>query len=429
MVEEKPKGIDLFCGAGGISEGLKQAGFDVIWATDHNEDCVIAHEANHEAKTVHADITELDPETDVNLEPEDVDLVAGGPPCPTFSVVGRSKINSIDGRNNGEDKRHQLYEHFLRFVDYFEPDVFIMENVEGMISAKNKDGEDVVEIIEDEMRDLGYRVKFQCLDAANFGVPQHRKRVFFIGNKMSKENPDMKEWESHREPRNEEEKMIKPKENPLRRKQGRLLDYTESEKPNFPQYKKNTDDRLPWNTVADAIIDLPPVYPSRTNGGPSLHEEYSSYDKYRVPALSQYQEWVRDIPDGAKLQDHESRGHNIRDLTLYKMLGEGTGYKIGDLPDEFQPYRKDIFNDNYKKQDPKEPSSTIVAHISKDGHMFIHPNEARSLTPREVARLQSFPDSYIFPQSRTATYKQIGNAVPPLLARAIGAAIREELLN
>jgi DNA (cytosine-5)-methyltransferase 1 len=472
-----PKAIDLFCGAGGISEGLKEAGYDVIWATDNDEDCVVTHEINHEAETVQADIRELDPK-DLDLEPEDVDVVAGGPPCPTFSVVGRSKINSIEGRSNGEDDRHQLYEHFLRFVDYFEPEVLIMENVEGMQSAKNKDGEDVVQIIEDEMRDLGYWVKSQCLDAADFGVPQHRKRLFFIGSKEKSKLPDMKEWASHRPPKNDEERMIKPKGNPMRIKQGKLSDYTD-EQPEFPHYEKNQEDRLPWNTVADAIMDLPPVYPERTDGS-SLNDDYYQQKGYPIPPLSQYQEWIRDIPEGTisltnhigqfaekdsiedlknrvskleeiisedgseidedelkseiedlrdDLTEQESRGHNIRDLTLYKILGEGTGYKIGDLPDEFQPYRKDIFNDNYKKQNPKKPASTIVAHISKDGHMFIHPNEARSLTPREAARIQSFPDSYIFPKSRTATYKQVGNAVPPLLARAVGTAIKREILD
>jgi len=425
---DRPKAIDLFCGAGGISEGLKQAGYDIIWATDHDEDCVIAHEANHEAETVHADITKLDPENDVDLEPEDVDVVAGGPPCPTFSVVGRSKINSIDGRNNGDDKRHQLYEHFLRFVDYFEPEVLIMENVEGMKSATNKEGEEVIGIIEDEMRDLGYWVNSQCLDAANFGVPQNRKRLFFIGSKSKEKLPDLENWKSHRPPRDGKdiEKMIKPKDNPRRIEKGRLSEFTEDYE-EFPSYQKSNK-KTPWNTVADAIMDLPPVYPERTDGS-ALNDDYSNQKEYRVPALTQFQEWVRDLPEGTTLENHESRGHNIRDLTLYKILGEGTGYKIGDLPDEFQPYRKDIFNDNYKKQNPKEPASTIVAHISKDGHMFIHPNEARSLTPREAARLQSFQDSYIFPQSRTSTYKQIGNAVPPLLARAVGTAVKKELLD
>jgi DNA (cytosine-5)-methyltransferase 1 len=119
----------------------------------------------------------------------------------------------------------------------------------------------------------------------------------------------------------------------------------------------------------------------------------------------------------------------MRDLTLYKLLGEGVSYIIGDIPEEHQPYRTDIFPDKLKKQNPKEPSSTIVAHLYKDGHMFIHPNEARSITVREAARLQSFKDTFEFPVARTHAFKQVGNAVPPLLAQAIGTAVRTEILN
>jgi DNA (cytosine-5)-methyltransferase 1 len=117
----------------------------------------------------------------------------------------------------------------------------------------------------------------------------------------------------------------------------------------------------------------------------------------------------------------------MRDLTLYKLMGEGVTYKIGDLPEEHQPYRTDIFPDKMKKQKASEPSSTVVAHLYKDGHMFVHPNEARSITVREAARLQSFKDTFEFPVARTHAFKQVGNAVPPLLAQAIGTAIQEEL--
>ena len=119
----------------------------------------------------------------------------------------------------------------------------------------------------------------------------------------------------------------------------------------------------------------------------------------------------------------------MRDLTIYKLLGEGVSWIIGDLPEDVQPYRTDIFPDKYKKQDPLGPSSTIVAHISKDGNIFIHPREARTFTVREVARLQSFKDTFVFPVPRTHAYKQTGNAVPPLIAQAIGMAIKNELLD
>jgi DNA (cytosine-5)-methyltransferase 1 len=127
--------------------------------------------------------------------------------------------------------------------------------------------------------------------------------------------------------------------------------------------------------------------------------------------------------DREELHNHEARYHNLSDLSLYSLLGAGTGWRIGDLQDELQPYREDVFADNYTKQRADQPSSTIPAHIRKDGHMHIHPHEARSFTVREAARIQSFPDRFVFPGSRTAAYRQVGNAVPPLLAESIGKAI------
>lgn len=421
--------IDLFCGAGGMSQGLHDAGFEILWGIDHEKKTKPTYEANHDCEMSVADITETKP-PDLGLEEGELDLVAGGPPCPTFSLVGRSKINSLDGRSNTTDERHQLYEDFLRFVDHYQPRAFLMENVEGMLSADNDDGEPVVDVITDQMKQLGYEVRVQLLDSADFGVPQHRSRLFFIGNRLGEENPGMAEWKTHREPRNEEEKQIKFKEDPSKRtgeNQSTLHGFSETEEKPFPHFKKNPENRKPWNTVADGILDLPPVSP-KGETPPKKAEEYE------IGPVSEYHYWARDVPEDSdwkemELYNHESRGHNMRDLTLYKLLGEGVSFIIGDIPEEHQPYRSDIFPDKLKKQNPKEPSTTIVAHLYKDGHMFIHPREARSITVREAARLQSFRDSFEFPVARTHAFKQVGNAVPPLLAQAIGTAIRTEVLN
>lgn len=193
-----------------------------------------------------------------------------------------------------------------------------------------------------------------------------------------------------------------------------------------PQFKKHSGSKKPWVTVADAIMDLPPVSPEGEKP-PAKAEEYT------IPPVSEYQAWVREWSESEEteetLYNHECRGHNMRDLTLYKLLGEGVGWVIGEIDEEFQPYRTDIFSDNYRKQKPDEPASTVLAHIHKDGNQYIHPREARSLTVREAARLQAFRDSFRFPVSRTRAYRQVGNAVPPLLAQAIGTAIRSEILD
>ena len=427
MSESNYTSIDLFCGAGGLSQGLSDAGFDVQWAIDHEENTKPTYEHNHDGEMVVGDIRETEP-PDLDLDGE-LDLVAGGPPCPTFSLVGRSKINSLEGQSTTTDERHQLYEDFLRFVDHYEPKAFLMENVKGMLSATNDDGEEVVDVIRGQMEDLGYDVRVTVLDSADYGVPQHRERLFFIGNRLDVDGPDMDEWQTHREPRSEPEKQItfSTDSGPDDEDQETITNFTDDEDEAFPHFEKGISDRKPWNTVADGIIDLPPLSPDGETPPTSI-------DEYTIGPISEYQEWARSVPEDEDWEDqplynHECRGHNMRDLTIYKVLGEGVSYIVGDIPEEHQPYRSDIFPDKMKKQNPKEPASTVVAHLYKDGNMFIHPREARSITVREAARLQSFPDTFEFPVARTHAFKQVGNAVPPLLAQAIGTAIREEILE
>lgn len=416
---KKPRAIDIFCGAGGITQGLTDAGFEVLWAVDSDKNTKKTFDYNHSVQMTLADIQNIDPPS-LGLKKKELDLLVGGPPCPPFSIVGRTKINSIEGRDVKEDERFLLYENFIKYLDHYQPKTFVMENVKGMKSAVNKDGISVVSIIKEQMEDLGYSVQVQLLDAANYGVPQHRERVFFIGNRLGLENPDMEKWETHREPRNDTEKMMKIKSN-----EPTLQHYT-GEASEFPRFEKNIH-KQPWNTIADAILDLPPVSPKGTI--PPKKAE-----KYYLPPISEYQHWVRNTPIDVDvgeqvLYNHECRGHNMRDLSIYKLLGEGVSWIIGNLPENVQPYRTDIFPDKYKKQDPLGPSSTIVAHIYKDGNIFIHPREARTFTVREAARLQSFKDTFVFPVSRTQAYKQVGNAVPPLIAQALGIAIKTELLD
>lgn len=430
---DRPVAVDLFCGAGGFSVGLEEAGFDIICAIDSDETTADTYEHNLDTDVIDERIEDLDP-GDIGLKDRDIDLIVGGPPCPTFSTIGRSKINSFENRQHTDDERHNLYEEFIRFIRKCRPRAFVMENVPGMQTAENAAGRDVVEIIREQMEALDYAVNVQYPDAADFGVPQRRNRTIFIGNRVGKANPELARWESHREPRDQSEKQLKQRHRsvePVDRTQTTVDQFgvdvgnDEADDGAFPRFGKNVGSKKPWVTVADAIMDLPPVSPEGTTPP-------TKADQYEIPPASEYQAWVREwSEDGVTeetLYNHECRGHNMRDLTLYKLLGEGVGWIIKDIDDEYQPYRTDIFSDNYRKQKPDEPASTILAHIHKDGNQYIHPREARSLTVREAARLQSFRDSFEFPVPRTQAYRQVGNAVPPLLAQAIGTAIKADIL-
>ncbi len=452
-MDSKPSAIDLFCGAGGLSEGLRWAGYDVLWAVDHDESAVETYRENHDENVLQADIRETDPAADgPDIEPGEIDLVAGGPPCPSYSTIGRSKLGSLKDRSVDEDDRNVLYLDFLRYVEYFQPSAFLMENVPGMLTdtatvesdtvqeslpvgleqetEQHPVGEEVPipEIILDEMAGLGYSTDWFKVDAADFGVPQHRERLFFIGRRSGEVLPNLERWQTHREP-------VKREKGQSMQVRPELRDGVDTSQETFetgtssalPAFEPDREYKRPHLTVADALMDLPPISPDGEMP-PTKAAEYT------LPPVSLYQEWVRDIPEdeeweNQQLRNHDARWHNHLDLSIYKLLGHGVGWNIGQVSTRLQPYRDDVFPDKYKKQNPAEPASTILAHIQKDGHMFIHPTEARSLSPREVARLQSFKDTYWFPESRTNAYRLIGNAVPPRLGEAIGVIIREMILS
>lgn len=445
-----PTAIDLFCGAGGLTQGLEWAGFDVRWAIDSDPAAVDTCRHNHEHHILEEDIRATEPETEgPDIEPGELDLVAGGPPCPSFSTIGRSKLSSLEDRSRDDDDRNVLYRDFLRYVEYFEPTAFIMENVPGLLEDTVSRPTDVIqrslpvasnehpreervveeipvpEVILAEMEEIGYTAEWQTVDAADYGVPQHRDRVFFIGTREEKPLPNLDAWRTHRPPINDEETQMQ-----VRQGLGPATEWAQqslySESP-LPEFRRDRDERRPYLTVADAIMDLPPVSPD----GEMPPSETS---EYTLPPVSPFQEWLRDLEEDAdwedqELQNHSARWHNHLDLSIYKLLGHGVGWNIGQVSLDLQPYRDDVFPDKYKKQDPSQPASTILAHIQKDGHMFIHPTEARSLTVREAARLQSFRDTYWFPDARTSAYRLVGNAVPPRLGEAVGTAVKDALIE
>ena len=395
--------IDLFCGCGGFSLGMQRAGFHELAAIDFCPEAISTFRANFpHPRTDHiiqADLTKFGSEQlDAMLMSANsraarptVDIIVGGPPCQGFSPVRR-----VDGGNHGDrlvpDERRHLYKQFLGFVAYYQPRVFVMENVLGIRSAA---GGVFFTRVQSEARALGYRVHGEELRAWRYGVPQKRIRQVIIGTR--RELPIFSAW--------------------------RWLPSTHSESDDDSSLQKAV-------SLWEAIGDLPPV--SAGSGAFEL-----DYDLERRSAhLSRYGHRflgkVVQVQRAGKLFNHESRPHSDRDLRDFGRLleGESSAVAIRERRVEFEwPYSKEHFKDRYTRQHRNRLCSTIVAHLSKDGLMFIHPTQCRSLTPREAARVQTFPDWFRFPELRTHAFRLIGNAVPPLLGQTIGLGLRRYLAD
>jgi DNA (cytosine-5)-methyltransferase 1 len=384
-MNEAPNFVDIFSAPGGLSLGFQMAGFRPLVAVDIDKHGVETLSYNFpKTKVLLKDIRDLDGREllDEIGHSGGIDVIGGGPPCQGYSNVGRVKIASLVREGiwklqNGnprmiDDPRNLLYKEFVRLVRDCHPKFFIMENVNGITSYK--DGELLAEIKEN-FQLLGYNVDYKLFDAVNFGVPQHRKRVFFMGNRLGVPNPF----------------------------------------PNSHSVEGNsaTDDAV---TVWQAIGDLPTLKAGRG----------SEVMEYNKSAFHIYQEWAR--KGASNVFNHVARPHAERDIRTFESMRPGSKWK--DLRQEFRDlygYREDIFNDKFKRLWKKRPSWTITAHLCKDGYVYIHPTQSRTITVREAARLQSFPDRFAFRGPRSSQFRQVGNAVPPLMAKRMALGIRKVL--
>jgi DNA (cytosine-5)-methyltransferase 1 len=385
--------LDLFSGCGGFSLGLEWSGLRCLAAIDFNDSAIDTFRRNH-PEVPHSlvrDLTKFRPEDlDKLLGSQRVDVIVGGPPCQGFS-----RARQVDGANHGErlvhDPRRDLYKEFLRFVTYYQPSVFVMENVPGLRSAA---GGEFFTRVQVESRELGYRVIPYEARAWRFGVPQKRIRQLIIGTRRELPLfvPERYIQPTHADPDCEHPAGLQPAV-----------------------------------TLGEAIGDLPEIF-----AGDDRYER--SYDPaLRAAHVKRYgRRYVYEVLQAHKakrLTGHTARPHSVRDMRDFFRLLEGEtsrqALKRG-VEMEF-PYDRENFKDRYTRQHRDRLCSTIVAHLQKDGLMFIHPTQTRSLTPREAARIQSFPDTFVFPQAVTRCYPQIGNAVPPLVGKAVGLAIREYL--
>lgn len=362
----QPLAVDLFAGAGGLSLGIEQAGWTVAASVDHDVRAQETHRANFPGLPLHCDLADPEERTRIvtMLQQTTVDLIAGGPPCQPFSRAGRSKIRSLvkAGVRDEFDQRKELWQAFLEIVLRVHPRAVLMENVSDMALG---DDFRVVRKIVDALENDDYHTDVQLVDAWAHGVPQHRKRLIVLARLDS----DTFSW---------------------------------------PQPTLKV-------TLRDAIGDLPEL--------PELDPVGDRRLPYTPPAdpSSFLREMRRNVEDTDGVWDHMTRPVRPDDLVTFKQMTSRTLYS--QLDKKLRRYKAETFDDKYKRLDWADLSRSITAHIAKDGYWYIHPEQHRTLTVREAARIQTFPDHFRFSGTRSDAFRQIGNAVPPRLGQAAASAL------
>ncbi|WP_202882534.1 DNA cytosine methyltransferase [Gracilibacillus saliphilus] len=393
--------IDLFAGCGGFSEGFYMEGYKALAHIEIDPyACETLRERmryyNYPEKELEKAVMWEDM-TDPTVLPrlmevvggQEVDLVIGGPPCQSFSSLGRAK----DPNSMREDPRNYLFENYIDILNATMPKMFVFENVKGILNAQIN-GRLVIDMIFERMSenyDIVTDFSRILLNSVNYGVPQTRERVIIIGVRK-----DL------------------------------------NIEPNFiydaikPTHYYHDPDAMPglekFVTVEEAIKDLPNLQPG----------EGEEQIDFQPEQWNRYLEKIRGR-DFNYLYNHKARGHNKDDMARYRLMSENN-WTLGELYDnvpELVHEKKRLFNNSYVVQKWDFPGKTIIAHLYKDGNQFIHPDptQARTFTVREAARIQSFPDDFLFAGSRTQQYKQVGNAVPPLMAKAIAQTLKGYLTD
>lgn len=386
------KCIDLFAGAGGLSEGLKQSGYECLFANEISQAYSETLKENHpETEVETADIraiNALQVRKSLSIQKGELDLLAGGPPCQGFSVNAPSR--------SLEDERNHLFQDFLKFVEIFYPKVVLIENVPGMVSFEK--GNTVTAILK-SLSDLGYEATLRILFAPHYGVPQMRWRTIFIANRVGVDPAFMFP-------------------NPTRFEQGRA-NFTTKYKGSSLIVDQELLKKLPQgNTVWEAIGDLPVI----ENGG---GEDIMDYQKN---PFSQYQELLRSNAD--KVYNHRSAGLGKANLDRLPHIPPGGSWRdipYDLLPKGMQRARRTDHTKRYGRLDHNGIGSTILTKCDPHWGTYIHPEQERVISVREAARIQSFPDHFRFFGSLSEQYEQVGNAVPPMFAKAIGDSIGEWL--
>ncbi len=423
------KVLDIFSGAGGLSLGFELARnkngrrmFRTFMAVDNDKYACQTFKKNFpHTYVLEGDITKKSVHSEIISKCKGkVNVIIGGPPCQPFSTIGPRSGYGVGNKKFEKDKRMKLYLEYVRLVRELKPDFIVMENVRGIMSKKNGHGTSYVAKIIKSLERFGYSFeiegseeKFQILNSVHFGVPQRRERVFIIGNRRSIKNPLIKK--THYDPETE----------------------------------KSEDGLERGFTIRDAIADLPRLKAKMTLTG---------IEQSRIDAVMELNEKInngseemeytgRSVTDNefmhfvfsggltgkqpSVLRDHIARPQQFTDIKLFGLMKPGetakdfmnNGYKLGEK--KLIKYSMTGFFDKYRKQKWNAPCTTLFAHLEKDGNRFIHPDgkQARTITVREAARIQSFPDDFVFECPYNRKYRQIGNSVPPLMAKSVAESL------
>ena len=457
-----PRIFDLFSGAGGFSLGFHRAGFRSIAGVELDKHAAASYAANFHAEVseesfqIHAtarDITELDspallrslghhfPETAV-------DVIIGGPPCPAFTRVGRAKLREVLKHPEGfkQDPRWKLYRPYLEMVTQLKPMVVVMENVPDLM---NFGGENLAEEISDTLEEQGYRVRYTILNSSNYGVPQMRDRFFLLAfHKTLGAAPSFPPPTHHVD--------LPSGYLGSRAVALKVVSSTPLLSSRFQPLLNTERAPNPAVTVEQAIGDLPPITEHLTTVKKKGAVRFNKPRPYGRRNTSPYAEELKTWPGFAaptQLWDHETRNLGPRDIRLFtkmqhaddypkahalavelfeehlstegKNLDEDSAEYIALRKSFIPPYDPNKFPNKWRKMHPKLPARTLMAHLGKDCYTHIHydGSQARVLSVREAARLQSFPDGFKFSGTMNPAYRQIGNAVPPLLSYALARHI------
>ena len=461
-----PRVLDLFSGCGGLSLGFQRAGFSIAASVELDPDAAASHAANfHPGDRRHArarDITQLRPSqltAELGLGPvgSAIDVLVGGPPCQAFARVGRSKLREIDEHPEAflHDPRARLYLEYLRYVDAFRPLALLMENVPDVL---NHGGQNVAEETCEVLEKKGYVARYTLLNAAFYGVPQMRERMFLVAYRRELadevEFPDPTHWmrlpPGYTGSRQVALKLLK---------RGQLL----GEAHDYRTPPEPGQHLAPAVTAQSALGDLPVIsehLEGRLKRGARRLDVHLGYDHRR--AVSAFARTMRSWPgfeNDQGVSDHVIR-YLPRDWKLFARLDPGDQYpqahahaermfeeELGRLRREGRPVRKGSaewervkasivppydhtkFPNKWRKMEADLPARTLMAHLGKDSYSHIHYDsvQARTISVREAARLQSFPDGFRFSGTMNPAFRQIGNAVPPLMAFAIAQTMRQTL--